>query len=64
MENMGFGVQLEVYEFEKKTENTSKLKQQIIFQSVALRDENLKLPFKQGINWAHNRLEEIVCKLK
>ncbi len=64
MENMGFGVQLEVYEFEKLTENTSGLKQQIIYQSAALRDKNLKLPFRQGINWAHNRLEEIVSKLK
>ena len=60
MENMSFGVQLEVYEFEKLTENTSKLKQQIIYQSVEHRNQNLKLPFKQGINWAHNRLEEIL----
>ncbi len=64
MENMPFGVQLEIYEFEKLTENTSKLKQQIIYQSVNHRNENLKLPFKQGINWAHNRLEEILTKLK
>lgn len=64
MENMPFGVQLEIYEFEKLTENTSKLKQQVIYQSVNHRNENLKLPFKQGINWAHNRLEEILTKLK
>lgn len=64
MENMPFGVQLEIYEFEKLTENTSKLKQKVIYQSVNHRDENLKLPFKQGINWAHNRLEEILTKLK
>ncbi|WP_428742942.1 SRPBCC domain-containing protein [Tenacibaculum sp.] len=59
MENMSFGVQLEVYEFEKLTKNTSKLKQQIIYQSVEFRNQNLKLPFKQGINWAHNQLEKI-----
>ncbi|TDQ29995.1 SRPBCC domain-containing protein [Tenacibaculum caenipelagi] len=59
MEGMSFGVQLEVYEFEKLTENTSKLKQQIIYQSVEHRNQNLKLPFKQGINWAHNQLEKI-----
>lgn len=64
MENKGFGAQLEVYQFEKLTESTSRLQQQVIYQSVALRDENLKLPFKQGVNWAHNRLEEVVSKLK
>lgn len=64
MENMPFGVQLEIYEFEKLAENTSKLKQQVIYQSVNHRDQNLKLPFKQGINWAHNRLEEILTKSK
>ena len=61
MENMPFGVQLE---FEKLSENTSRLKQNVIYQSVNHRDQNLKLPFKQGINWAHNRLEEILTKLK
>lgn len=64
MENMPFGVQLEIYEFEKLTENKSKLKQQVIYQSVNHRDQNLKLPFKQGINWAHNRLEEILNQSK
>ena len=63
MENKPFGVQLEVYEFEKITENSSRLQQKIIYQSVAQRDENLKLPFKQGINWAHNRLQELVKTL-
>ncbi|UOX33950.1 SRPBCC domain-containing protein [Flavobacterium sediminilitoris] len=64
MESMPFGVQLEIYEFEKLTETTSNLKQQVIYQSVNHRDQNLKLPFKQGINWAHNRLEEIFTKSK
>ena len=64
MENMPFGVQLEIYEFEKLSENTSRLKQNVIYQSVNHRDQNLKLPFKQGINWAHNRLEEILTKSK
>lgn len=59
MENMPFGVQLEIYEFHKLSENTSKLKQQVIYQSSEHRDEHLKLPFKQGINWAHNRIVEI-----
>ncbi|MEO8568450.1 MAG: SRPBCC domain-containing protein [Ginsengibacter sp.] len=64
MENTPFGVQLEVFEFEKLTDDTSKLKMHVIYESVAQRDQVLKLPFAQGINWAHNRLEEIVSKLK
>jgi uncharacterized protein YndB with AHSA1/START domain len=64
MENTPFGVQLEVYEFEPLTDDTSKLKMHVIYESVNQRDEVLKLPFAQGINWAHNRLQEIVGKLK
>src|SRR6478752_1839920 len=55
MENTPFGVQLEIYDFER-AEGTSKLNLHTIFESVALRDELLKLPFAQGINFAHNRL--------
>lgn len=64
MENAPFGVQLEVLEFEKLAAGTSKLNMHVIYESVAQRDELLKMPFKQGINMAHNRLEEIVSKLK
>ena len=64
MENAGFGAQLEFLEFQKLTDNSSKLNIHMVFRSVAVRDELLKLPFTQGINWAHNRLEEIVTKLK
>ncbi len=64
MENSPFGVQLEIYEFEKLTDDTSKLNMHVIYESVAQRDQLLKLPFAQGINFAHNRLEEIVSKLK
>ena len=64
MENKPFGVQLEVYEFEQLTDDTSKLKMHVIYESVEQRDEVLKLPFAQGINWAHNRLQEVVSKLK
>lgn len=64
MENTPFAVQLEFLEFEKLTEKTSKLTMQIVYKSVELRDQTLKLPFAQGINWAHNRLQEIVNKLK
>ncbi|MEP6684502.1 MAG: SRPBCC domain-containing protein [Parafilimonas sp.] len=64
MENTPYGVQLEVYEFEELGEDTSKLTMHVIYESVAQRNEVLKLPFAQGINWAHNRLQEIVSKLK
>jgi uncharacterized protein YndB with AHSA1/START domain len=64
MENSSFGVQLEVLEFEKLTDDTSKLSKHIIYETVAYRDENLKLPFTQGINMAHNQLQDIVSKLK
>lgn len=60
MEDRPFGVQLEIFEFEKLSEETSYLRQQIIYQSVEHRDQNLKYPFKQGINWAHQRLENIL----
>ena len=64
MDNTPYGVQLEFYEFEKLTDDTSKLNMHVIYESVAQRDQVLKLPFAQGINWAHNRLQEIVNKLK
>ncbi|MGZ4054863.1 MAG: SRPBCC family protein [Bacteroidia bacterium] len=64
MENAPFGVQLEFLEFEPLTENTSKLKMHVVYRSVAVRDQVLKLPFAQGINMAHNRLEDIANKLK
>jgi len=63
-ENMPFGVQLEFLAFEKLTESQSKLTIHTIYQSVTHRDENLKLPFTYGINMAHNRLQEIVTKLR
>jgi uncharacterized protein YndB with AHSA1/START domain len=64
MENSPFGVQLEVLEFEKITDDTSGLKMHVIYESVAQRDQLLQLPFAQGINMAHNRLQDIVSKLK
>jgi uncharacterized protein YndB with AHSA1/START domain len=63
MENTPFGVQLEFLEFEKLTDDTSKLTMHVIYRSVEVRDQILKLPFAQGINMAHNRIQEIVSKL-
>lgn len=59
-----FGVQLEFYEFEPLSDGTSQLNMRVIYESVAQRDQVLQLPFVQGINWAHNRIQEILNKLK
>ncbi len=64
MENAPFDVQLEFLEFEKLTDDTSRLNMHVVYRSVALRDQMLKLPFAQGINFAHNRLQDVVGKLK
>ena len=63
MENTPFGVQLEFYEFEKLADDTSKLTMHVIYESVAQRDQLLQLPFAQGINMAHNRIQDIVSKI-
>lgn len=64
MENTPFPVQLEYFEFEKLGEESSKLTMQIIFKSVELRNQLLQMPFVQGINMAHNRLQEILDRLE
>lgn len=51
-------------EFERLTDDSSILKMHIVYRSVALRDQMLQLPFVQGLNMAHNRLQDIVKKLK
>lgn len=62
-ENTSFGVQLELLEFEHITEHNSRLSIHVIYESVAQRDHMLQMPFAQGINMAHNRLQEIVQNL-
>ena len=64
MENTPFGVQLEFYEFQQLTDDTSKLNMHVIYRSIEARDQLLKLPFAQGINMAHNRIQDILNKLK
>ena len=64
MENTPFPVQLEFLEFEKLTDEKSRLVMQVVYRSADLRDQMLQMPFASGINMAHNRLEEIVTKLK
>ncbi|SFO32350.1 Uncharacterized conserved protein YndB, AHSA1/START domain [Paenimyroides ummariense] len=64
MENTAFPVQLEFLEFEKLTDETSRLTIHIVFRSVEFRNQLLQMPFAQGINMAHNQLQEIAGKLK
>jgi uncharacterized protein YndB with AHSA1/START domain len=64
MENTPFGVQLEFLEFEKLADATSKLSMHVVYESVGQRDQVLKIGMAWGINMAHDRLQEIVNKLK
>ena len=64
MENSPFAVQLEFLSFEELSTDSSKLTMQIVYKSVALRDQMLQLPFAQGLNMAHNRLQDIFNQLK
>ena len=63
-ENTPFGVQLEFLEFEKLADDTSRLTMHTLYETAAQRDQMLQLPFAQGLNMAHNRIQEIVSKLK
>ncbi len=64
MEHTAFPVQLEFLEFEKLTDDTSRLTMHIVYKSVAVRDQMLQLPFAMGISMAHDLLQELVEKLK
>jgi uncharacterized protein YndB with AHSA1/START domain len=64
MENTPFDVQLDFIEFEKLTDDTSRLTMTSIYRSLELRDQLLKLPFSQGLSMAHNRLQDVIGKLK
>lgn len=63
MESSDFGAQLEFLDFEPTGKNTSKLNMHVIYRSVDIRDQILQLPFAQGINMAHNRLQEVTQNL-
>jgi uncharacterized protein YndB with AHSA1/START domain len=64
MENTPFPPQLEFLEFHALSEEASKLTMHIVYKSVEHRDAMLRLPFAQGLNAAHNRLQEAVNNLK
>ena len=60
MNNLLTGVRLEFLEFESITTNTSKLTMHMIYQSEKHRADQLKLPFANGLNMAHDRLQELL----
>ena len=64
MANAPAGVQLEIYQFERLTDETSKLRMHVIYESTAQRDQVMQWGFKQGINMAHDRIEKVMTKVK
>ena len=63
MENTTFPVQLEFLEFSELSESTSKLTMRIVFKSIEFRNQLMQMPFANGLNMAHNRLQEIISSL-
>jgi uncharacterized protein YndB with AHSA1/START domain len=59
VEGAPMGVQLEAYDFEKLTDETSKLSMHVIYESVAQRDMVLKMPAAQNMDMSFNRLQEL-----
>lgn len=64
MEQAPMGVQLEFYEFEPLTDDTSRLTVNIVFKTAEMRDQQLRMPFAQGLNMAHARMVEVLSKMK
>jgi uncharacterized protein YndB with AHSA1/START domain len=64
MVNVGFDVQLEFLDFSFLTPDTSQLSMHIVYRSPEHREKQLKMPFAYGINMAHNKLQDILSKIK
>jgi uncharacterized protein YndB with AHSA1/START domain len=64
MEQSPFGAQLEILTFENLTETSCKLTIHVVYQSANIRDQILQLPFAQGINMAHNRIQDLMRNKK
>ena len=58
-----FEVQLEFLAFEPLTDTTSRLTIHTVYRSVTSRDRMLRLPFAQGLNMAHNRLQTMMSQI-
>ena len=64
MDNSPWDAQLEFMEFEKLTATTSKLTIHIVYRSADDRDGMLKRGMGKGLSMAHDRLQNIVEKIK
>jgi uncharacterized protein YndB with AHSA1/START domain len=66
IENLGGNgnVQLEFLTFEEISETSSKLTIQTLYKSNQDRDATIKHGMAKGANMAHNRLQEVLNKLK
>ena len=62
MEGTSFPVHLEYLDFESVDDTHSTLHMQMVFKSIYFRDQLLQMPFAQGLNSAHNRLQETLIK--
>ena len=60
MENTPFPIQLEYLEFEELGEQRSRLTMHMVFKSTEFRNQLLQMPFAQGLNKAHDRLQQIM----
>lgn len=59
-----FPAQLEFLEFEKLSDETSKLTMQVIYRSPEIRAQLLAMPFAKGISMAHDRIQSILNQEK
>ena len=64
VENAPFGVQFEIYDFERLTNSTSKLKMHVIYESNTLRDEVLTRMPADSLETAYGKLDELVKNMK
>ena len=64
MRDSPFDVQLEFLEFESVTAEKSRLRMHVVFRSNELRDQLMQLPFAQGLNAAHDRLQAAMEETK
>ena len=64
MAKVPFGVQLEFYEFEPLTDDTSRLKMHVVYESVEQRDQAMKFGLAWGLNMALDRLQEVISKIQ
>lgn len=60
MDNTPFPPQLEFFEFESIDEEHSRLTMIMLFKSAEFRNQLIQMPFAQGIQMAHNKLQQLM----